>query len=270
MRIKLGFLGLVVTVVATAGFAASAGAERDGSAVTTAAIAQSAQLTGKVWVLTSLSGKPPLRATVLTAEFTDGKTISGSSGCNRYSGRYSVSGNKLRVTGPLASTQRACAKAIMSQEASFQKALLSARSYEVSGATLTLRSAGGKVVLRFKAQTQQLVGTSWMVVAYNNGKQAVVSVLTGTKLTATFSKDGNVGGFAGCNDYNATYKSSAPKLTVGPVTSTRKHCAEPAGVMEQETAYLAALQTSTTYRIEGRTLELRTTGGALAVELQRK
>jgi META domain len=55
--------------------------------------------------------------------------------------------------------------------------------------------------------------------------------------------------FAGCNDYNASYKASAPKLSIGPVASTRKHCEEPAGVSEQETRYLAALKTAATYRV---------------------
>lgn len=266
MRNQRRFLVVAVSTIALVGLAVSVAAA---SRVSADAV-QASALTGKVWVVTSLSGKAPLKGTMLTSEFTNGKTVSGSSGCNQYSGKYTVSGSKLRITGPLTSTRKACAKAIARQEAGFQKALLSTRTYEVSGSTLTLRAAGGKAVLRFKAQTQQLAGTSWVVNAYNNGKEAVVSVMAGTKLTATFSKDGNVEGFAGCNNYNATYKAAAPKITFGPIISTQMHCAEPMGVSEQETAYLAALQTAATYRIEGKTLELRTAGGALAVELLRK
>ena len=99
---------------------------------------------------------------------------------------------------------------------------------------------------------------------------AVVSVLVETKLTAAFGKSGGLTGFAGCNDYNASYKASAPKISIGPVASTRKYCEQPAGVSEQETSYLAALETAATYRVEGSRLELRTTDGALAVELHRK
>ena len=108
------------------------------------------------------------------------------------------------------------------------------------------------------------------MIAYNNGKQAVVSVLAETTLTAAFGTSGSVTGFAGCNHYNASYKAAAPEISIGPVASTRKHCEQPAGVAEQETSYLAALETAATYRVEGSRLELRTTGGALAVELQRR
>ena len=58
------------------------------------------------------------------------------------------------------------------------------------------------------------------MLAYNNGKQAVVSVLADTKVTAVFGKSGSLTGFAGCNDYNASYKASAPKIYIGPVAST--------------------------------------------------
>ena len=40
--------------------------------------------------------------------------------------------------------------------------------------------------------------------------------------------------------------------------------------MEQETQYLAALETAVTYRIEGKGMELRTQEGALAVDFTKK
>ena len=122
----------------------------------------------------------------------------------------------------------------------------------------------------FKAQSQQLAGTSWSVVAYNNGKQAVESVLAATKLTAVFAKDGNLTGFAGCNNYSAAWSGTTPKLAIAQVSSTRKYCATPTGAMDQESRYLAALATAATYRIEGSTLELRTASGALAAQFLRK
>ncbi len=228
--------------------------------------AGSSALTGNVWVLTSLLGKAPLKGTELTSEFTASGAVSGSAGCNRYGGKYASSGQKLRVSS-LASTQMACATKIMAQESAFLKALASTRSYAVSGSTLTLKSLAG--VLTYKAQSQALAGTSWTVTAYNNGKQGVESVLATPTLTAAFGKDGNLSGFAGCNNYNATYKATAPKLTIGAVNSTRKECATPKGVMSQELAYLTALHTAATYRIEGSRLELRTASGALAAEFQR-
>ena len=139
----------------------------------------------------------------------------------------------------------------------------------MSGGKLTLKSGGGKALLTYKAQSQQLAGTSWTVSAYNNGKQGFESVLAGTKLTAVFGKDGNLAGIAGCNNYNGPYKATAPKITIGPLAVTRKYCSEPAGVSDQEARYLAALETVATYRVEGARLEMRTAAGALAAEFHR-
>jgi len=47
-------------------------------------------------------------------------------------------------------------------------------------------------------------------------------------------------------------------------------CSEPAGVMEQEAQYLAALQSAATYQIEGNVLQLRTKDDALAAIFNRK
>ena len=255
------FLSIVIVaaVVVAVATAASAGVH----------VSEASALTGKVWVLAALSGKAPLKGTELTSEFGAKLHVSGSAGCNRYTGAYKVSGNTIRIS-TLVTTKKACAAPIERQETAFLKALTGARSFAIKGRSLTVESAGGRTLATFEAQTQALGGTSWDVLAYNNGKQAVVSVLTETKLTAVFGTSGSLTGFAGCNDYNASYKASAPKIAIGPVASTRKHCEQPAGVSEQETSYLAALETVATYRVEGSRLELRTTDGALAVELHRK
>jgi heat shock protein HslJ len=234
-----------------------------------AGAAPASPLTASGWTLSTLLGKPPLAKTELSAEFTTAGTVSGSAGCNRYGGRYTSSGSALKMS-TFASTQMACATKIMAQESVFLKMLASVRSYAISGTTLTLRSAAGRTLATFKSQSQALAGTSWNVTAYNNGKQAVVSALASPTLTAAFGKDGNLTGFAGCNAYDAPYKATAPKLSIGPVAATRKECASPAGVMTQEHAYLAALHTAATYRIDGSRLELRTATGAIAAEFARR
>jgi heat shock protein HslJ len=230
---------------------------------------QSSPLTGKVWVTTTVLGNAPLPGTQLTAEFTAAGDLTGSAGCNRFGGTFTTFGQSLRVSA-LSTTQMACAPKIMAQETAYLKALVGSRSYAVSGARLTLRNAAGRAVLTYTVESQALAGTSWNVTAYNNAKQAVVSVAAGSKLTAVFGKDGSLTGFAGCNDYDAPYQATPPKLSIGTVASTRKECATPKGVMTQELQYLTALHTAARYRIEGNTLELRTASGALAAEFERR
>ena len=46
-------------------------------------------------------------------------------------------------------------------------------------------------------------------------------------------------------------------------------CEGPAGIIEQEQAFLAALATTATYHVQGNMLELRTADDALAMMMQR-
>ena len=205
----------------------------------------------------------------MTATFNSDGKVSGFSGCNQYSGSYSTSGSSISISGPIATTLMACGPAPTLLERVYLKALSSARRYAIAGSKLTLKSRLGLPVATFAVQAQSLAGTRWTVLSYNNGKQAVVSVMAGTKLTANFDEKGNLSGFAGCNDYSADVKATPPKITIGPVASTRKSCSTPTEVMNQETAYLAVLNTAAAYQIQGSKLELRTATGAIAADFTR-
>ena len=76
----------------------------------------------------------------------------------------------------------------MDQESAYLKVLGEAKTYAVKGDQLTLTGGDGTQLAVYKAQSQDLAGTSWEATAYNNGKQAVVGVLEGTTLTASFGK----------------------------------------------------------------------------------
>ncbi|MCU0897746.1 MAG: META domain-containing protein [Burkholderiales bacterium] len=221
------------------------------------------------WVLSSLPGHALKSDALPTARFEGGRIV-GTDGCNRYTAPYTVTGSTLQVGAGGAATMMACPPEIMKQADAFMGALRKANTFRTVDGQLQLLAADGAVVATFAAQRQALAGTSWQVTGYNNGRQAVVSVLSGTNLTLAFSDDGRATGLAGCNNFNAAYKQDGEKLTIGPAAATRKMCASPAGVMEQEQQFLKALETVTTARMEGDRLELRTAAGALAATLAKK
>jgi heat shock protein HslJ len=227
-------------------------------------------LTGTVWGLTSLKDQDLVAGSTISALFAASGAFGGSSGCNQYSGEYSVTGSSIRITSPLSSTVMACSQELMDQESAYLEALGEIRSFAVTGDQLTFKDSNDQVLLVYQAQAQDLSGTAWDVTGYNNGNQAVTSVLSGSALTAAFGADGTVAGHSGCNQYSGPYSVNGDQITIGPLASTRKACSDPAGVMEQEAQFLAAMQSANTYKIEGNVLELRTQDGALAVDLTRK
>lgn len=224
------------------------------------------RLAGTAWVLEGLPGHPAMAGHAATLQFANGHA-SGSDGCNRYSRTYRETGGALAFDAGGATTQKACAPEVMAQAERFTAALTATRTYRIDAGRLLLAGAEGRVLATLAAQSQELVGTSWRVTGYNNGRQAVVSVLSGTRLTMAFATDGRVRGSAGCNDYAGTYAVSGTSLTFGPAATTRRMCARPE-VMEQEQQFVRALASVATFRREAERAELRTADGALAVGLQ--
>ena len=224
-------------------------------------------LAGTNWTLVTLGGQAPLSDTTVTLRFASSGSVSGSDGCNVYHGSYSVDGTTICFGSEFVSSQMACPEAIMSQAKAYSRALQRAAAYAVDADRLLLRVTGDNELAVFAAQDITVVGTSWKVTAYNDGQQAVVSVITGTEITATFGADDRLAGSAGCNNYFASYRVDGEAIAIGVPGTTRKACAEPEGVMEQERLYLGALRSAATFQVDGDKMHLRTTAGALAVTL---
>ena len=230
-------------------------------------------LEGTLWALVSYGDLSDAQAVLedseITAEFDSAEgRVQGSAGCNGYFGSYEVDGEEITF-GLLGSTMMACPEpeGVMEQEVAYLAALASAATYHIEGDRLELIDADGTRVAQFIAlPPASLAGTDWTLVAYNNGQDAVVTVLIGTEITGAFGEDGRLAGSAGCNTYGASYEVDGDHITLGPTVTTRMWCAEPEGIMDQESAFLAALGSAATYHIQGDNLEMRNADGGLALQ----
>jgi heat shock protein HslJ len=83
------------------------------------------------WQLVSMAGKPPIADSKPPTLNFSGKSVSGSGGCNRLIGQFTVDGNSLSINEQMASTMMACPEALMEQEQKFVKALTTAREYAI-------------------------------------------------------------------------------------------------------------------------------------------
>ena len=199
------------------------------------------------------------------AIFTDGR-LHGGGGCNQYSAEYSsTQDNKLSISDRIASTMMACAPPVSQQEQHYLSLLPKVTHYQLKDDALLLMNAENRLILHFVAhQTATLEKTQWRTSGINNGKGGVVSS-TATQLATARFEEGKISGNAGCNNFSASYTISGENLTIGPAMTTRKLCAEPADIMEQEQQYLQALQKSHTYKLGRDHLELRNEKGSLLV-----
>jgi heat shock protein HslJ len=213
-------------------------------------------LDGPTWRLTSLSGQDhntlAAASRGVTARFGAGR-LEGFSGCNQYAGTYAIQGDRVTI-GPLAGTMMACEEPAMTIENSFRGAFTGAVRYTIAEDRLTLTSDSGATMIFQVVPPATLEGGTWEITAFNNGRHAVKGVVTGTTLTLSF-RDGAVVGESGCNTYRAAYKRDGSHVSIGPMATTRKACAGQ-GVMEQEQQFLAALESATSWAIDGDLLDM--------------
>ena len=98
------------------------------------------------WVLETIdsgdSSTPVLAGTEPYLEFA-GETVSGSDGCNQFSGGVTVGPDDAIAFGQMAGTLMACEQAIMDQATAINVALAEVTTYQVDGDQLILSSDGG-------------------------------------------------------------------------------------------------------------------------------
>ncbi len=118
--------------------------------LTGAAQAQSASvgIEGMAWLVEDIAGRGVIDRAQTTISFDASGRVSGSTGCNRFTGAATFEGEVLKF-GQLATTQRACVPALMDQEQKFLNAVEAVRGYSVdANGLLHLRGAYGEPLLR--------------------------------------------------------------------------------------------------------------------------
>ena len=169
-----------------------------------------------------------------------GDAVSGSGPCNVYRGEFDLDGDEVEITD-LVTTRRACEASTMEAEAEFLAALESSTRVGLDDDRLVL-SDGGRLVFD-PFDTDEAIAGAWSVVdtAVDDG---IVSVLPGSAPTLTFDADDTLVLTTGCNTASGSWALDGDRLTVDPMRVTLKHCDDPAGVMEQEAALIAAVESS--------------------------
>jgi heat shock protein HslJ len=227
------------------------------------------QLEGTDWVLRSYEQDGVLTLVPETqyadAEFFASR-VRGFSGCNEYDARYRAGGRTLLVSSRAAVTLMACSEEAMAFEATYLGLLDESRFYSVKRDTLTVYGGSRTTILVFDAAPRNPLRGTWRVDSFATAPNQVSAVLEGTELDAVFGI-ASVGGFAGCNSYSGTYGTNGNVVRIGRLATTRKACAD--DVMNQEAAFLEALQGAALVDARADRLNLTDLSGSIVVGLVR-
>jgi len=100
-----------------------------------------------------------------------------------------------------------------------------------------------------------LTDTYWKLVELNG---AAVEPGEGKELHLTLRGDEQVSGYSGCNQFTGSVTVSADGLAFGPIAGTRRMCER---VMDQEYAFLQALENARRFDIDGDSLTIQSATG---------
>ncbi|HEY53618.1 MAG TPA: META domain-containing protein, partial [Caldilineae bacterium] len=99
--------------------------------------------------------------------------------------------------------------------------------------------------------SEALEGRKWML----------LGALPDAEITATFVR-GKVAGSAGCNDYSGKYQTASDaSIKISDLKGGRMACDQP--IMDQELNFLSALESATSFLVQGDQMTLNTASGPL-------
>lgn len=223
-------------------------------------------LAGTSWVAQRIADDSGRRGALTGSEPTidfaaDGRTVSGSTGCNVYSGDVTIGQGTISVA-EVSVTERACiAQEIMEQEALFLEILVSVDGFTLTDGILELKSADGSVSFVEPAPVVDaaLDGTAWALDTLIDGELAMSVLTTTTPSLAVDTGEGSLRGTTGCNGFSGAVVVEGRAFTVAEMTWTEIGC-EP-DIMRQETLILDVLQNAESYEIDGDHLTIFSTEG---------
>jgi heat shock protein HslJ len=105
-------------------------------------------LQGGDWVVEDIAGGGVIDASRLTIAFDGDAGISGQTGCNRFFGSYTLTGEGLFMAAPFGMTRMACATALMEQEDRFMRVMESITRFDIDDTGALILLAGDAPVIR--------------------------------------------------------------------------------------------------------------------------
>jgi heat shock protein HslJ len=92
--------------------------------------------------------------------------------------------------------------------------------------------------------------TTWILESYlaNIDDDQPTDPIPDVDLELVFNEGATLNGFAGCNTFSGDYVTDGVQLTLENIIATRTSCDQPAGIMQQEAAFLALLEDIEEYR----------------------
>ncbi|GAB2873968.1 META domain-containing protein [Streptomyces deserti] len=241
---------LTAAVAVLVPLAAACGSEQAGGGSGSADVEK--PVTGVLWSVDSVTVDGTDHRAPADAHVTidKGGRAEGSYGCNHFSARAAIDGDRIRLSDT-ATTQMACERKPMAFERTLARTLADSElKAQVKSDRLTLTTDDGDTVRLTRSEDAPLYGTKWTVTSPGADGRA--------HLTFDDKKD-TVSGRLGCNHVNAKATVRDGHITLGTPSTTRMMCED--SLMDTEKTLLRLFDGQLRYGVDHRTLTLTSDNG---------
>lgn len=120
--------------------------------------------------------------------------------------------------------------------------------------TTTISGCSGNLMA--KNSTETITGKKWILTSIAGENIKAQSRISAEFVQEEKKSECRVSGFSGCNMFNGKANITDKNLTVQHILSTRKACKMPENIMQLESGFLKALESSAMYRITDKNFDV--------------
>ncbi len=207
-------------------------------------------LQATTWYIAGGSAMTPLNLVPVKLTFSEDK-FSGNTGCNNFSGSYSITQDKLDINEQIATTRKACPEALGQQENQLLSILPTIQRYGFTrrGELKLIYSQGDKeesLIFIPADQLTPLHNSRWQLVSMG-GKQPLPD--RGNRPPSLMFVGHAVSGSGGCNRLAGKYRIKGDRLMIDDrMAATLMAC--PEALMAQEQEFVQALGAAQSYQLQ--------------------
>ncbi|GAA1563260.1 META domain-containing protein [Kribbella hippodromi] len=227
---------------------------------------KTASLVGNTYLSTAVTenGKPrPLAPrTRVRLQFTEDGRLIADAGCNSMQSKVSTTDGRITLEGELSSTAMGCPGPQQGQDSWLGNILSAKPTWKLDGSTLVITAGSTTISLadrKIAEPAPALDGTRWTLSTVVTGETASHGAGF-DKVWLTVNGE-RVTGSTGCNSFQGTVARGTGTLTFGDLATTRRACPGDAG--KTESTLLNSLKGQVSYKIDSKTLQLRSANGGL-------
>ena len=201
---------------------------------------------------------PLVSGSRIMVRFRDPGELVFAAGCNEFTARGKVEGDRFTPTG-FGATAKGCAPDLLKQDGWLQTFFNGGPTWQVTGDDLVLRSAKTEIRLRDEKALladRPLVGPRWIIVTRTHA--GVSAAVPPGVAYLVFTKTGLVG-MSGCSGLATNVQVTGQTIAIEPIHRSAQPCDDETS--ELDMAIMEALGGTVTYKIKGPQLTLTAANG---------